>query len=177
VGQEDANLNGKLDAGEDANGNGVLNDNRRIFNTSALNKNGVTDALYFVELKDQPVASKPQTILSVGLTYRNQGWFAGFDVNHYARDFGLDGGTFIAVDAAKDPATGAYKVTKYSDQLPSRTVVDAQAGYRFDLSGLQINASVQVLNVFDKEYLADVDRFGVIPGYLRTFRFNLSTGI
>ena len=177
VGQEDANLNGKLDTGEDANASGKLDENRRVFSPSALDKNGATDALYFIELKDQPVASKPQTILSVGLTYRNKGWFAGFDVNHYARDFGLDGASFIAVDAAKDPATGTFKVTKFSDKLPSRTVMDAQAGYRFDFGGLKINASVQVLNVFDKEYLADVDRFGVIPGYLRTFRFNLSTGI
>ncbi len=35
----------------------------------------------------------------------------------------------------------------------------------------------QVLNLFDTDYLAAADRFGVFPGIKRTYRANLSIGL
>jgi len=172
--QEDTNLNGKLDAGEDQDTDNKLDENRRAFNTSARDRTGVTDVLYFVELKDKHVASKPQTILSGGLTYSLKRFAVGFDVNYYTRDFALDGETYVGVDGN---FVGDNFVYVFDNELPSRAIVDAQAAYRYDVMGLRGNVSVQVLNVFDKEYLADSDRFGVIPGILRSVRLNVSTGL
>ncbi len=172
--QEDTNLNGKLDAGEDTNGNTTLQDNRRIFNASARDANGVTDALYFIEMNDTHVASKPQAIASLGLTYTRDRFFAGLDMIYYGRDFALDGDTYLGVDGS---FVNNQFVYVFDNRLPSRTVFDAQAGYRYDFAGLRGNLSVQVLNLFDKEYLADSDRFGVIPGTLRSVRFNVSTAL
>jgi outer membrane receptor protein involved in Fe transport len=48
-------------------------------------------------------------------------------------------------------------------------------GYTFDVVGLNTTISMQLLNVLDKQYLADADRSGVIPGLGRAIRLNLNT--
>jgi outer membrane receptor protein involved in Fe transport len=178
---EDLDFDGTLDSGEDKNGNrrlDGLDEDRRIFNSgsSILNARGARDAIYFVELKDTHVANQPQTAFSVGLNYRHtSGLFASADLNYYARDYTVDGGAFRAVDGSFN-ASGAFVASEFSDQTPSRAIVDAAAGYRFNLGGLQLNATAQVLNVFDKEYFSGADGFGFYPGALRTFRINLDAG-
>lgn len=200
-GFEDRNKNGVLDAGEDANNNsaldlgeevndrllpdgkanpayGVLTEDRRVFNSAStlVDAKGNRDAIYFDELKDTPVASQPQTAISAGLAYRHRsGFFAGADVNYFARDFLTDGGGFRAIDGTFD-ANNVFRATKWSDETPSRTIIDLSAGYRFNLAGLKLNASAQLLNVFDKEYFSSSDSFGFYPGSLRTLRVNLDAG-
>ncbi|MEO6695207.1 MAG: TonB-dependent receptor, partial [Ignavibacteria bacterium] len=154
---------------------------RRPFNTGALNENGNVDTLFFDELVGTPVASGPQFIFSVGAKFEKKGFFVGLDVNYYAKDYLLDGGTFLATDGNLVGTTAAGKDVfdlSYGDVLPKRAILDGQIGYNFkffkSLKGL---ASVQVLNILDTEYLASADRFGIIPGLLRTFRFNLSLGL
>jgi len=176
--REDTNLNGALDAGEDTNGNGTLQEDRRVFNSAStlLNANGQRDAIYFEELQDTHVANQPQTAVSLGLNYRHgSGFFASVDMNYYTRDFLVDGDGYRVVDGAFNAAR-AFVPSKFSTETPSRTVFDFSAGQRFDLGGLKVNATAQVLNIFDKEYFAGSDSFGFLPGALRTFRFNLSTG-
>jgi outer membrane receptor protein involved in Fe transport len=50
-------------------------------------------------------------------------------------------------------------------------------GARLNFGMIKGTASVQVLNLFDTEYLEDADRFGVIPGLTRAIRFNVGLGI
>jgi outer membrane receptor protein involved in Fe transport len=161
---------------------GVLTDPntgaRRAFNTSALNAAGAVDTLFFDELTGTPVASGPQTMLSVGLSYDNGSSFAGCTINYFARQLLLDGGSYMAVDGgfAFDGANRLF-VPIFDRSLPNRAVVNANCGTRFDLFGLKAAASVQILNVLNTEYLEDVDRFGVLPGLSRAVRLNLMAGV
>ncbi|MBP1690874.1 MAG: TonB-dependent receptor, partial [Bacteroidetes bacterium] len=153
------------------------NGSRRAFNASALNAQGRVDTLFFDELKDTPVASGPQTMISIGLNYRTQSFFMGFNVNHFARLVALDGGSYMAVDGGWAFVNGARVFdAKYDTKLPSYTTVNLNLGTHFNVLGLQTTASVQVLNALDNEFFADADRSGVIPGIGRAIRFNLSTG-
>lgn len=154
---------------------------RRAFNTSARDFNGNIDTLFFDELKDQPVASGPQTMISLGLTYDWKGWFGGIDMNFAARDYLLDGGTYTAVTSVYQGTNASngrdYYLSTYDNQLPTRAIFSAYAGYNFILPKLfKGTISLQSANLFDKDYFAAADRFGVIPGEKRTFRANLTLG-
>lgn len=176
--QEDTNLNGVLDPGEDTNGNKRLDDNRRVFasGSTTLDKDGKPDAVYFEELRGTHVANQPQTAVSVELNYRHpKGMFANVDLTYYGRDYTVDGDSYRAVDGYYDTA-GKFVVTRYSNQTPSRAVVDVSAGHRFQVDKLKLEVTAQVLNLFDKKYYSSADRFGFFPGALRTFRVNVNTG-
>ena len=154
---------------------------RRPFNTGALNSDGNVDTLFFDELTGTPVASGPQFIFSLGAKFEKKGFFVGLDVNYYAKDYLLDGGTYLATDGSlvgtNDFGRDVFDLT-FGDVLPKRAILDGQIGYNFKLlKTLKGLASIQVLNILDNEYLAAADRFGVIPGMLRTFRFNLNLGL
>lgn len=150
----------------------IVGGKRAVFNSSARNAAGATDTLFVDELKDTHVGGPPQTMASIGVTYRWNDFFVGFDANYYDNHYGLDGDTYVRVDGSWNSTKTAFTYT-LDQKLPSRTVVDAQAGYRFTVSGIKGMLSGQILNIFDEEYLADVDNFGVIPGGLRSFRLNL----
>lgn len=175
--QEDRNLNGFLDPGEDQNANGTLQENRRVFNSGALDKNGATNRLYFVELEETYVASLAQRMASFGLTYRWDKYFVALDANHFGKHIALDGGSYMAVDGQFSSTNPNLFVPVFSDHLPSTVVYDLQAGGRYDFMGFRGNFSFQILNLFDNKHLAASDRFGVIPGLLRSWRFSLSTGM
>ena len=150
---------------------------RRAFNTASLDAQGKVDTLYFDELKDTPVASGPQTMLSVGLNYRVPSFFLGVNVAYFARLVALDGGSYMATDGGWAFTNGVRKFeARFDTKLPAYTVVNLNMGTSFDLFGLQTVASVQVLNALDSEFFADADRSGVIPGIGRAFRLNLTTG-
>jgi outer membrane receptor protein involved in Fe transport len=153
---------------------------RRPFNTGAFDENGNTDTLYFDELEGTHVASGPQFMLSAGLNFSNEKIFGGIDMHMFDRFFLLDGDTYQPVDAERIGVTSSGKEiwnSKYDNQLPSAFTFDFYAGYNFNLAGyVKGTASVQVMNIFDKDYFSAVDRFGVIPGQKRTVRFNISLG-
>jgi outer membrane receptor protein involved in Fe transport len=152
---------------------------RRAFNTGALDATGKRDTLFFDELAGTPVASGPQMMFSVGLNYRSDRFFCGIALNYAARNIPLDGGSFMAVDGDFGTINSGRKLftPKFAYKLPSYYVVNLNLGTSFNIAGLSATASVQVLNLLDKEFLADADRNGVYPGIGRSFRFNLSTGM
>lgn len=154
---------------------------RRAFNTSALNQDGNVDTLFFDELKGTHVASGPQLMISGGLSYNYKGFFIGTDVNFYGRNYLLDGDTYLGVEGEYIGQNSAGKdlfKTTYDNQLPTAVLLDAYAGYNYNLSKwFKGQVSVQVLNIADKEWYAGADRFGIIPGMKRTFRVNLSAGL
>lgn len=163
----------------------VLNDPitgaRRVFNATARDANGNIDPLYFDELKDTYVRSGPQFMISTGLNYSNKGFFAGITMDYAAKDYLLDGGTYTAVSTVFNSLTPAgnevYRST-YGDVLPSRAILGAYAGYNFMFKNLFGGTlSMQSANLFDKDYFASSDNFGVIPGEKRTVRFNLTIGL
>jgi outer membrane receptor protein involved in Fe transport len=175
---EDKNLNGLLDPGEDTNGNGVLDEDRRIYNSgsSVLDYEGNRDAVYFDELKDTHVSGQPQTAVMMGLEYHHRsGFFGTFTMFYYDRDYTVDGGSYRPVDGYWISPVD-FIITEYSDQNPSRTTFDAAAGYRFDFYNMKMNLTGQIVNLFDKDYFASADAYGFIPGPKRTFRVNLSVG-
>ena len=153
---------------------------RRVFNNSAYDENGKRYSLYFDELNGKPVSSGPQFMTSGSLVYDYKGFFGSFDVSFFGKDIMLDGGTFQAVNSEYYGMSASGKElykTEYSDELPTRAIFDFSAGYNFRFEKyLQGTLSFQILNIFDTEYYASSDRFGVIPGLLRTFRVNLSLG-
>jgi len=149
---------------------------RQVFNSNGKTATGARDTVYMDELKGTHVGGPPQTIFSFGLTYRKGNFFVGIDGIHYARQWGLDGETYIPVDGQWNSAKTTFTYV-YSQKLPSRTVFDAQAGYRFNFSGIRGDLSIQAVNIFNTEYLADVDNFGVQPGVLRSWRYNLRIGL
>ncbi len=151
---------------------------RRVYNANALNAQGLRDTLFFDELKDKHVASGPQTMFMAGLTYNLDDFYVTLSMNYFAKDYLLEGDAYMAVDGElyKDATGKEFFKSTYDNQLPTRALVDLGAGYRFKFAGLTGNASLQVLNIFDKEYFGSSDSYGVIPGMLRTFRFNLNVG-
>jgi outer membrane receptor protein involved in Fe transport len=160
--------------GYDNKGNKI----RRAYNASALNANGVVDTLFFDKLENTKVASGPQTMMMAGFLYNLKDFYFTLNMNYFASDYMFDGGTYMAVDGElykNDDGQDCFKST-YDNQLPSRALFDFSAGYRFNFSGIRGNASFQILNIFNTEYLASSDAYGVIPGMLRAFRFNVSIG-
>lgn len=147
---------------------------RRAFNTSVLGANGKTDILYVNEMTGTPVASGPQTMYSLGLNYRGDHFFSGITMYGYARLFMQDGGTYMRTDGFFAPGTMVF-TSKFDNKLPTYYILNLNLGYNFDLEGLNTTLSMQVLNVFDREYLVDADRSGVIPGIGRAVRFNVNT--
>jgi outer membrane receptor protein involved in Fe transport len=154
---------------------------RRAFLTTAINSEGNTYTLYFDELEGKPVASGPQFMSSLSLTYDNKGFFSSLDFSFFARDYLLDGGTFAAVDGSYIGTVNGKDLFKsiYKDQLPSRGIFDFNTGYNFNLGKklpLKGTITLQVLNIFDTEYFSAADRSGVIPGVKRSYRANISLG-
>ena len=155
---------------------------RRAFNSGARDLNGNIDTLFFDEMKDTYVKSGPQTMFSLGLTYDWKGWFAGLDMNFAARDYLLDGNPYAPVSTVYQGTNSnngkEYYVTSYDNQLPTRAIFGAYAGYNFIFPKLvKGTLSLQSANLFDKDYFASSDNFGVIPGEKRTFRINLTIGL
>jgi outer membrane receptor protein involved in Fe transport len=150
---------------------------RRAFNTDALNAAGIKDTLFFDELEGQVNASTPFTTIAYGLTYENDLWFAAItgitSMDYYA----YDGGTYIAVDGHFDNSTIPKFIPTYSNKLPSSTVFDFQVGMYLKYNQVKARVTAQVLNIFDKQYLVSLDRYGVLPGITRSFRINLGVGI
>ncbi|MEW6509613.1 MAG: TonB-dependent receptor [Bacteroidota bacterium] len=151
---------------------------RRPFATGVLNSNGTSRTIYFDELENTPVASGPQTMAMLALNYRDETWFAGVNLNYYARQWLLDGGTYLAVDGYY-AFTNAGKVQffpTFDNKLPAYATLNANVGTRFTIAGISAQASVQAINILDKDHLVDADRFGVIPGPGQTWRFNIGAG-
>jgi outer membrane receptor protein involved in Fe transport len=104
-------------------------------------------------------------------------------MSFFAKDILLDGGTYTGIDGefvGTDSKNRELFRTEFSDELPSRFLFDFNAGYNFSI-GKQMpvrgTISLQVLNLFDIDYLASADRYGVIPGMKRAFRMNLAIGL
>jgi len=151
---------------------------RRAFNTSSLTNAGVTKAIYFDELENTPVASGPQTMAAVGLNYRDETWFGGLALNYFARNYVLDGGSYLAVDgffAYNNAGLNAF-FPRFDNTLPSFATVSGNIGAWFVIGDINAQASIQAINILDKENLVSADRFGVIPGPSQTWRFNISAG-
>ncbi len=55
------------------------------------------------------------------------------DVNYYAKDYLLDGGTFLptAADQIGTSSRGDVFDLTYGDVLPRRAILDGQIGYNF----------------------------------------------
>lgn len=153
------------------------NPNRRqVFNASGRNAAGAIDTVFMDELEGTHSGGPPQRMASFGLTYNFGDFFVGLDANYYSAHYGLDGDTYMRVDGQWNSAKTTFSYV-VKQTLPTRVLYDAQAGYRFNIYGFRGFATAQVLNLFNREHLADVDNFGVIPGLLRSFRFNLNVGI
>lgn len=175
--QEDLNLNGKLDAGEDTDGDNRLDENRRVFNASARDANGAVNALYFSELKDKKVASGPQTMMSLNLSYEYENFTAGLGMQMLSNNVLLDGESYLGVDGSwKTVGTKEVFTTVWDNVLPTLTTFDLSLGYKFTYSYFKGVATVQVNNLFDHEGFIAADRFGVIPESLRSVRLNVSLG-
>lgn len=155
---------------------------RRAFNTSALDANGNVDTLFFDELEGTPLASGPQFMSSLSLTYDNFGFFGSIDASFYAKDYILDGGSYMGVKGdyiGVDSKNRELFKTEFDDQLPTRILFDLNLGYNFNFGKqlpLKGTLTGQILNIFDTDYLAAADRYGVYPGMKRAFRLNLSVG-
>jgi len=154
----------------------------RAFNSGALNADGNVDTLFFNELEGTPVASGPQFMSSLSLTYDNYGVFGSFDASFFGKDYILDGGSYLAVNGnwiGLDSKGRELFQSEFDNQLPTRILFDLNLGYNFNFGKqLPLRGTItgQILNIFDTEYLASADRFGVIPGMKRAFRLNLSLG-
>jgi hypothetical protein len=149
------------------------NTSRAVFNANAFNQYGGADIVYVDELAGTHVGGPPQMMLSFGTVYRWEGLFVGFDANFYDNHYAVDGDAYHKVLGEWNAAKTVFTYT-YRQKLQSRMVVDAQAGYRYEMFGVKAQASMQILNLLDEKYWADQDNFGVIPGGLRSWRLNLS---
>jgi iron complex outermembrane recepter protein len=150
---------------------------RRVFLPTTLGADGKTDTLFVDEMKNTPVASGPQTMYSIGINYHGEHFFAGVAVNGFARIFMRDGGTYMRTDGSYSPGWMVFN-SKFDNHLPAYYTMNANLGYSFSVGGSNTTSfSVQLLNVFDREYLVDADNSGVIPGLGRAVRFNLSTSM
>lgn len=152
---------------------------RRPFNASALNASGVVDTLFFDELKSTHVSCGPQTIISFGIGYTYENFFANIDMINYSRNYLYDGDSYGIVDGEWETLANNKEIfkAKYDNVLPVATTFDFTMGYNFQYQWFKGFASLQVINIFDKEYIIAADRSGLIPGALRAFRFNLQVGI
>lgn len=155
---------------------------RRPFNTGALNADGNVDTLYFDQLEGKPVASGPQFMSSLSLTYDREGLFGSIDMSVFGKDYLLDGGSYMATDGiyvGTDSKGRDLFQNQFADKLPNRILFDLNAGYNFFFGKkvpLKGTITGQILNLFDTEYLASADRSGVIPGMKRAYRLTLSLG-
>jgi outer membrane receptor protein involved in Fe transport len=176
--QEDKNLNGVLDAGEDTDADKKLDENRRVFFANGIDASGKKDAMYFAELKDKHVSSGPQTMFSLGLTYEYEGFFANLDMINYSRNYLLDGEGYLAVEGTWNTVNNkeVFKST-YDNQMPVATTFDFAMGYNFQYQWFKGYTSFQAINLFNTKYFIAADRNGLIPGALQSFRFNLGIGI
>ena len=150
---------------------------RRVFAT-ATDANGKTYSLYFDQLANTPVASGPQTMMMLALNYSDDRYFAGASVDYFARQYVYDGGYYLATNGyfAFNSTGKRVFVSTFDNTLPKTAILNVDFGVRFNVFGLNTTASVQVLNLFDKDYLVNADNNGVIPGEGQALRFNLYTG-
>ncbi|MCU0452040.1 MAG: TonB-dependent receptor [Bacteroidetes bacterium] len=146
---------------------------RFVFNSNAFNAFGGLDTVFVDELAGTHVGGPPQLMLSFGTTYRWDDLFVGIDANFYDNHYAVDGDAYHKV-LGEWNATKTVFTPTYRQVLQSRMVIDAQAGYRYEMFGVKAQASLQILNLLDEKYWADQDNFGVIPGGLRAWRLNLS---
>ena len=118
---------------------------------------------------------------SISLQYNRGNFFGSLDWRLSSRNFALDGGTYLGVKSelvGNDGSGREIYRTEFADKLPSASVIDITAGADFNLyKSLRGTLTLQCFNLFDTEYLAAADRFGIIPGALRQFRANLSIGL
>jgi outer membrane receptor protein involved in Fe transport len=128
--------------------------------------------LLFKDLVDTHVKSGPQTMISFGLTYEQPRFFGGVDVNWHGRYYALDGDLPIMLESAE-----YGDKDRWSETFDNFALVNLRAGVNLPLDQAKATLSIQVYNLFDKEHLVDADRYGVIPGGLRTIRVNLTAGI
>ncbi|MBS1493421.1 MAG: TonB-dependent receptor [Bacteroidetes bacterium] len=152
----------------------------RVFNNNARNANGDKINVYYNDLLGKHLASGPQMMINAGLNYTYKSFFTGVDMNFAARDYFLDGETYGAITSVLIGTNGSKEIyqTTFDNQLPTRAIVGAYAGYNFNFNKkLKGQLTLQSANLFDKDYLASADRFGVIPGEKRTFRINLTIGL
>jgi outer membrane receptor protein involved in Fe transport len=146
---------------------------RFVFNSNAYNAFGARDTVFVDELAGTHVGGPPQLMLSFGTTYRWEDLFVGIDANYYDNHYAVDGDAYHRVLGEWDASKTVFTYT-YKQYLQSRMILDAQAGYRYEMFGVKAQATLQILNLLDEKYWADQDNFGVIPGGLRAWRFNLS---
>ncbi len=153
-----------------------LTGTRFVFNSNGYNAQGIRDTVFVDELAGTHVGGPPQMMLSFGATWRYDNFFVGFDANFYDNHYAIDGDTYARVLGEWNAAKTTFSYT-YKQVLQSRMIMDLQAGYRYEMFGVRAQASVQVLNLLDENYFSDMDNFGVIPGGLRAFRFNLGLAL
>lgn len=151
----------------------------RVFNNNARNANGDKINVYYNDLLGKHLATGPQLMINGGLNYTYKDFFTGVDMNFAGRDYLQDGETYSAISSVQIGTNGTKEIyqTTFDNQLPTRFIFGAYAGYNFNFNKkLKGTITLQSANLFDKEYLASADRFGVIPGEKRTFRANLTVG-
>ncbi len=142
--------------------------NPRVFGENAE----TGEDFYFKDLKGKHVASGPQTMISFGLTYENQRYFGGVDVNWYGRYYALDGDLPIKLESEE-----YGDEDRWSDTFDTFAILNLRAGIKLPIEQVNANLTVQVYNLLDKEHLVDADSYGVIPGGLRTIRVSLMASI
>jgi len=159
----------------------------RVFNSDAYMADGSKGVVYFKDLKDKHTASGPQTIFNITLSYKYQGFSANFSGHYFARNYFLDGEGYLPVDGYWYDGYYVYngqlkqgKIFKATikNTLPEVMTFDLGLGYYTKIANdYFVSLRLNIDNIFDKEYFTSADRFGVIPGQPRTFRFNVSFGI
>jgi outer membrane receptor protein involved in Fe transport len=151
---------------------------RRAFDAGALTAAGTVDTLYFDELEGTVNASTPFTTINLGLSYEYENLFVGLTSVTAMNFYALDGASYIAVDGTWDNSGAIPKfIPKYDNKLPSSTVIDLQAGYTYRIAPVTLNVTAQVLNLFNKEFLVNANRSGVLPGLARSFRLNFAASL
>ena len=168
----------------DANGNII---EKRIFNSDAYMPDGSKGVMYFEDLKNKHTASGPQTIFNITLSYKYKGFSANFSGHYFARNYVLDGEGYLPVDGYWYDGYYVYNgqiqqgkvfVAKIKNTLPEVMTFDLGLGYYTKIAqDYFISLRLNIDNVFDKVYFTSADRYGVVPGQPRTFRFNVSFGI
>jgi len=118
-----------------------------------------------VDLNGVEVSNAPQFSLGANVLYEFfKGFEAGLDFNYFDR-------LYEFVDVADVVAQGAsYETTK----LDSYALFDLTAKYEFDFGGNNFIFRGNIYNLFDNEYVAQTDAFGVFFGLGTTWNASLT---